>query len=559
MQVLDRDNYYSVYIRSSLDKGLNNFKLIGAQRAGIIFKTKISGNKSKALIKVPKNILEQGIVQFTLFDSKNEPLRERLSFYETSEANVKIDIRPSKQEYGKRELVELEISLDTTLQQKLQTNMSIAITDISAVKPDPFGLEIKSQLLLQSELKGNIENPGYYFNSDDPDRKSNLDVLMMTQGWRQFIIHDTLNSQSKPIFAAETDISLSGSIKNFYNHKKSAIAEVSLSYRNKKEFAQEVIMTNKKGQFVFKNLNFLDSTYIIIQAQKIKKEKHGKKVKAPNMNFYIEMDTFIAPKVALTKKINDAKSSKEMIKISPEKTEYLESLYKFQKGTVKLNEVVLETYVSDRNTMYNKKRLLYKNASQTIDFKNLSVLPTDNALTALYGRVPGYSSSGVLRAVSTMLGSNKPLYLLDGMPVDSSAITSILISEIDFVDILKGPRAAIYGSRAANGVIAVYTLIGTERSNTNENYKRRGIINFVHPGYSLARKFYEPIYKTQKTENDKFDYRSTMYWNPTIKLDENGKTRVSFYTSDVISPYQVILEGITLDGQILKTEILLNK
>ena len=209
--------------------------------------------------------------------------------------------------------------------------------------------------------------------------------------------------------------------------------------------------------------------------------------------------------------------------------------------------------------MQNKKRMLYKEPSHTIDFEDIMVPPTGNALTALEGRIPGYSSSGVLRAASTMTSSNLPLYLLNGMPVDSSAIRSIPISNIDFVDVLKGPKAAIYGSRAANGVIAVYTLSGSEKSGTNKNHKKRGIINFVHPGYSHARKFYEPVYRTQKKEDDKFDYRSTMYWNPTIKLDKQGKASISFYTADVISPYRVVLEGITLNGQIIKTEIFLNK
>lgn len=280
------------------------------------------------------------------------------------------------------------------------------------------------------------------------------------------------------------------------------------------------------------------------------------------MNFHIEMDSFIAPKVTLKQKQNSTEFSKEMINNSSENTKYLESLYQLQKGTIKLDEVTIKAISSNRNTPSNKKRLLYKEASQTIDFKDITVLPTDNALSALIGRVPGVSFRGdgiYIRGGSSMLGDNQALLLLDGMPVDGLAIISIPISNIDFVDVLKGPKAAIYGSRAANGVIAVYTLNGTERSNTVENIKNRGIISFIHPGYSHARKIYEPVYKTQKNENDQFDYRSTLYWNPTIKFDVHGKAIISFYTTDVISPYQVVLEGITLNGQIIKTEIFLNK
>ncbi len=550
MQTIERDHDYVIYLQSSLDKGLNNFNFIGTQRKGVVFGSKLIGNKAKALIKVPKDILEQGIVQFTLFDYDNEPLSERLSFYETDKTNVKINIIPSKQEYGTRELVELEISLNSAVQQQFQTNMSIAVTDMSAVEQDLYGLDIKSQLLLNSELKGTIEQPGYYFNSDDLERKRNLDVLMMTQGWRQFIVNDTLNSQSKPLFSAETDISLSGNIKNFYNHNETAIAEVSLTYNNREEFAYEVVLTDNKGQFIFKNLNFSDTTSVIIQAKKIKKAKERKRVKSLPMNFHIELDSFIAPKITLKIKQNSKGFSKDMMNTSSRSAKYLESIYQMQKGTVKLDEVVLEVYNSDRNIEYNKRRLLYREPSHTIDFEDIVVLPTGNALTALQGRIPGYSN-GVLRGASTLTGSNSPLYLLDGIPVENElAIISIPVSEIDFVDVIKGPRAAIYGSRAAGGVIAVYTLNGSERSNTTKNFKKRGIVNFVHPGYNQARKFYEPVYRTQKKEGNKIDYRSTIYWKPTIRLDKQGKASVSFYTSDAISPYRIVLEGISLDYKI---------
>ena len=170
MQITEHKNDFRVTLQSSLNYGLNNFSFIGTQRNGVVFRAELAGSKNNAAIKVLKSSLEQGIVQFTLFDNK-KPLCERLSFYETDKTNVAINIKPSKQEYGKRELVELEIYLDSILQPKTQTNMSIAVTDMSAVETNPYGLDIKSQLLLSSELKGNIEQPGYYFYSDDLKRK----------------------------------------------------------------------------------------------------------------------------------------------------------------------------------------------------------------------------------------------------------------------------------------------------------------------------------------------------------------------------------------------------
>ena len=90
----------------------------------------------------------------------------------------------------------------------------------------------------------------------------------------------------------------------------------------------------------FKNLNFTDTTKVIIQAQKIKKDKQSRKNKNPNMNFYIEMDSLIAPKIILKKIHNSTEFSKQIVNKFSVNTKYFESLYQLQKGTVKLDEVV---------------------------------------------------------------------------------------------------------------------------------------------------------------------------------------------------------------------------
>jgi len=547
MQIMEHSEDFVATLQSSLSNGLNNFSFYGKQRDRIVFKAKLTSNKSLAIIKVPKNVLAQGIVQFTLVDNTKKPLTERLSFFENKEENINVDITAAKQEYGTRELVKLNINLDPLIEEEINTNMSIAVTDLSAIEPDQFGLDIKSQFLLNSELKGTIEKPGYYFNSDDPERKRNLDILMMTQGWRKFIINDTLKNPLKPTYAAETGISLSGQVKNFNNHKKSAIAEVSLTYKNSEEFAHENATTDANGRFAFKNLNFLDSTSVIVQAKKINIKK-SKRVKIPNMNFHIEMDSFIAPKITIKEKQHFGEFPRQIKSISQN---YLRPLLKLQEGTVKLDEVVVEKNISEIERYYSKKRDLVKNPSYTVDFENIKGIPANNWILALIGRVPGYKPNGHLRGAT-----GPPLYLLDGTPIDDPNGLSIL--DIDFVDIIHRPRATIYGARGGNGVIAIYTFDGTKKPTTKKDTKRRGILNFNHPGYGQAKKFYEPVYKFKRQEDARPDYRSTIYWKPTIELDADNKTSVSFYTSDATSPYKIVLEGITLDGEIIRFETDLN-
>lgn len=84
----------------------------------------------------------------------------------------------------------------------------------------------------------------------------------------------------------------------------------------------------------------------------------------------------------------------------------------------------------------------------------------------LQGRVPGLriirtglnSYSMRIRGVSSIMMSNEPLVVIDGIPMRSSDILSTMSpNDIKNVTVLKGPEAAIYGSRGANGVILVST------------------------------------------------------------------------------------------------------
>ena len=49
------------------------------------------------------------------------------------------------------------------------------------------------------------------------------------------------------------------------------------------------------------------------------------------------------------------------------------------------------------------------------------------------------------------------------------------------------------------------------------------------------------------------DYRTTLYWNPTVKLDDTGQATVEFYTSDAPADYDITIEGITQTGKIVRT------
>ena len=72
-------------------------------------------------------------------------------------------------------------------------------------------------------------------------------------------------------------------------------------------------------------------------------------------------------------------------------------------------------------------------------------------------------------------------------------------------------------------------------------------------GYQTPAEFYAPAYATEKDRRSMVpDYRTTLYWNPAVKLDEKGCATVEFYTSDAPADYDITIEGVTQQGKIIR-------
>lgn len=141
-------------------------------------------------------------------------------------------------------------------------------------------------------------------------------------------------------------------------------------------------------------------------------------------------------------------------------------------------EMLEETVVVGYGTM---KKSDVTGAMVSIGSTELTKRPTTNILDAMQGKVagvdirtsdrPGSSGSVYIRGTRSIGASNSPLYVIDGVPMQTGSIDSFNTNDIESVDILKDASAtAIYGSRGANGVILITT--------------KKGEAGKMHVGYS---------------------------------------------------------------------------
>ena len=151
-------------------------------------------------------------------------------------------------------------------------------------------------------------------------------------------------------------------------------------------------------------------------------------------------------------------------------------------------EVLDEVVVTAMGIKRSEKALGY--SATSVGGEKISASRTSDIMSSLAGKVagvqisatssdPGASNSVIIRGVSSLGGTNQPLYVIDGVPLDNSSISSSdeLNSGFDFgnganavnpddvenMTILKGAAAtALYGSRAANGVVMITTKSGKQ-------------------------------------------------------------------------------------------------
>lgn len=160
-----------------------------------------------------------------------------------------------------------------------------------------------------------------------------------------------------------------------------------------------------------------------------------------------------------------------------------------------------------------------------------------------------YQSVIIRGGSSSLLGSNSPLFLLDGMEIGAPA-AAMMANEIMFIDVLMGANAGMYGVRAANSVVAMYSFVDLDIDEPVQT-RRLGITNFRIHGFAKKREFYSPNYNKPEPKHLQRDYRTSLHWEPNFSFEEGHNSDLSFFTGDEPGVYAIQIEGLTLDGRIV--------
>ena len=155
--------------------------LVGHQRGKCCFVVPLE--ESRTTGKISTDSIGSGIMHLLLTDHMGRRLSERLVFVEGQE-QTRVSVAADKPAYGKRERVRIDLSIQDETGAPQAADLSVSVTNRKVISYDSLGGNIKTYLLLTSDLKGYIHAPGYYFEQggDSVARRYHLDLVMMTHG-----------------------------------------------------------------------------------------------------------------------------------------------------------------------------------------------------------------------------------------------------------------------------------------------------------------------------------------------------------------------------------------
>ncbi len=503
----------------------------------IFYHTKVTPANGTSTLELDKTKLPGGILKFTLFSSDLIPICERLAFNNQVEV-VNLVIRPDKPEYKQREKVKIGVAAITGSGEPSEANLSMSVYNVSAqLKEEEFANNIFTHFLLNSELKGNIENPAWYFNNDSLTTLQALDNLMLTHGYREFewkeILEDDfpeINFQPEPSIEVKGRVVSSGTNKPVAGGKLTMMTLKSLLNVSQQE-------TDSLGQFVFPELYFYDTIYVSLKAE----NSRGK--------------------TATTIEIDSSSATSPESKYHPSPVEYkydepfetLTYLSETQSDLINKKWSLTDTIlIGDINVMARKKKnddghvRPYLEADFVYDLKN-NKGPQGNIFESIEGRIPGVMYDDKTESFSAR--GDGVIIFLDGIQDRLGLTKDLPIQMFDKVEYIKMGISA--GINYRGGLLFFYTKRG-EKNFNRPVAKPQGMEGLRVVGYSVSRKFYAPVYDSPEQSDKKEDIRNTIYWNPLVMTDSTGVAIESFYQSDETGEMKIVVEGVTKDGRLCR-------
>lgn len=516
---------------------------------------------------LPTRKLPAGVLQVSLINRAGNTLCERFVFA-NPRAPLQISTEGLKEVYAPYAPIRCELQVKNAKGEPVSGELSVSIRD--GVRSDylEYDNNIFTDLLLTSDLKGYIHQPGYYFASPSPRKQTELDVLLMVHGWRKYDMSQAISTAPfTPLQLPEAQLVLNGQVKSTILKNKLKDIALSVIVKKDDQFITGGTVTDENGRFTIPVEDFEGTTEAVIQTRKVGKERNK------DASILIDRNFSPAPRAYGYKELHPEWKD---LAYWQQKAESFDSLYmdsiRKVEGLYVLDEVEIKSKRRQGSNMATK--ISEKSIDAYYDVRRSVDVLRDNGkiVTTIPELMEKLSPQFYWdRTNDKHTYRQKPIcYIMDNH-ILSETETQMMLTEVDGL-------ASIIISKGTGGIdddIIQNTKMSEVTDSTGvdisklDRYSvfyliplpRRDVLNksqsavlgtrqTVIQGYTRPLEYYSPAYPTKELYMDKVDKRRTLYWNPSVQADGNGKAVIECYNNQYSTPLIIQAETLGKDGQI---------
>jgi hypothetical protein len=483
----------------------------------------------KTVLIIPKNLLGQGINHITIFDAGGRPLRERLIYTpEKQFQEIALDVSSS---FNSREKISLELELSKDLVKELSMNkFSISVS------PDKFcsnSIELSDYMLFGSEFgiypleflkSGSLSELSY----------SKIDSLLLLLksnwiDWGRVLSDENVTMKYKH----ETEYHyLSGRLISKNSQKSDSGKFVFMS------------IPGKVAQFQYAKTDANAGFDLKVGIDDILKDLVIQPGDPENIAS-TKLESSFSERYILSNQYTDETESKPAIEITRLSTNY------------QVNKIYLSTSVGapvvQKDVLQIKPKRFYGKPDISLVMDDYIKLPVMEEV--FFELLPGANLKKrknvyeitIFDPIDNKMFNNPPCLMVDGVIIYNPSVIADLDPEIvEKIDLVK--EKYYIGDNLFYGIVNVISRSGDFNSVTLPGYATR----LQYKVYESPVTFTSPDYSSIERKSSRIpDFRNTLYWNPAVQSDKEGKARIEFWSSDYKSNYIIDIQGITSSGKVV--------
>jgi hypothetical protein len=538
-------------------------------------------------LELSRSTMKDGVNQLTVFNSQGRILADRL-FFICPKPSAADTITFSSETRWLKPCGKVSLDVQT---------LPGATFSFSAIDPGTMNNRkegnLKTWMLLGSEVRGYIHNVSYYFEADDTPHRQAADLLMLTQGWRRYdwnimAGHDSMG-KLQPV---EDKFYIDGTL-NLYRTRNpvSGVKMQAILYNPSGQSLTGEGVTDEQGNYAFE-LPFIDGEWKLFFYTLRDDKKKTYRV-GINRNFS-PTPRYISP---IETELRAPQGPNIFVHNEGEVVPEEEVFVPITRRNILLQNVTVKAkrryFTSSDNLRYQNESYGRKWASiyYDIDHEREKILdeglPEPDIFELLHKLNPLFSepvygpaykrvgpnlvldleSTGAIPAIT--YGGHSIMWIVDNgenqsegastsslggsgdefFPCDLNEIKSVYIANFDpDAETREAAGISKVNIEKADGTSVRIYLYTHKRFTAASN---KGIRRTYFQGFNLISTFQTEDYSVIPPMAD---FRRTIYWNPDVRADAQGKAKVEFYNNSTCEEMYINAEGMTSDGKMVVKE-----